>query len=150
MAVTKTLIKSKSTPGLKPSQVLSQVNDDLVLDNKTSMFATLFVGILNIRTGELVYTNAGHNTNTSLEAEGQLNTLLEQGAQKILVNFEKLDYISSAGLRVLLATTKQLRSAGGDLRICCPNKMVQEVFDISRFSTIFSVFGAEPEALADF
>ena len=90
------------------------------------------------------------DTNTSLEAEGQLNTLLEQGAQKVLVNLEKLDYISSAGLCVLLATTKQLRSGGNDLRICCPNEMVQEVFDISGFSTIFSVFKAEPEALEGF
>jgi len=44
------------------------------------------------------------DTNTAPEAENQINNLLASGAAKILVNFENLNYISSAGLRVLLAT----------------------------------------------
>jgi sigma-B regulation protein RsbU (phosphoserine phosphatase) len=61
MAVTKTLIKSKSTQRLSPGTVLSRVNDDLALDNKTCMFVTVFAGILDITTGEITYCNAGHN-----------------------------------------------------------------------------------------
>jgi anti-sigma B factor antagonist len=90
------------------------------------------------------------DTNTSPEAESQINDLIEAGAQKLLVNFEKLDYISSAGLRVLLATAKKLKPGGGDLKICCLNQTVQEVFDISGFSTILSVTSTEEEALGAF
>jgi anti-sigma B factor antagonist len=66
------------------------------------------------------------------------------------VNFEKLQYISSAGLRILLAAAKQLKAADGELRICDLNEVVKEVFDISGFSTIFKIFENETEALDSF
>ncbi len=49
------------------------------------------------------------DTNTAPDAEKHLNKLMEEGDRKILINLEKLDYISSAGLRVLLSTNKQLQ-----------------------------------------
>ena len=87
------------------------------------------------------------DTNTSPDAENEINGLIEAGAQKLLVNFENLDYISSAGLRILLATAKKLKVSQGDLKICCLNETVQEVFDISGFATILSVSKTEEEAL---
>ncbi len=93
----------------------------------------------------------GHlDTNTSPDVEAQFSQLLDQGVKKILVNFEKLEYISSSGLRALLTTAKQLESTDGSLRVCSLNENVQEVFDISGFSVIFSVFGSESEALDGF
>jgi sigma-B regulation protein RsbU (phosphoserine phosphatase) len=61
MAVTKTLIKTQAAHGLTPETVLTRVNEDLSQDNPSVMFVTLFLGILNIQTGELVYCNGGHN-----------------------------------------------------------------------------------------
>jgi len=90
------------------------------------------------------------DTGTSPEAENQINGLIDAGAQKLLVNFEQLEYISSAGLRVLLATAKKLKPSGGNLKICCLNQTVQEVFDISGFATILSVTASEEEALGAF
>lgn len=90
------------------------------------------------------------DTNTAPEAESLINGLIDAGIQKFLVNFEQLEYISSAGLRVLLATAKKLKPIDGDLKICCLNPTVQEVFDISGFSTILSVTSSEEEALSAF
>lgn len=90
------------------------------------------------------------DTQTSPDAQTQLTQLIEDGDKKILVNFEKLHYISSAGLRILLAAAKQLKTADGELRICDLNEVVKEVFDISGFSTIFKIFENEPEALDSF
>jgi len=90
------------------------------------------------------------DTQTSPDAQDQLTELIGNGERKILVNLEKLDYISSAGLRVLLAAAKQLKPDGGEVRICNLNDVVQEVFDISGFVTIFKVFGSEIEALDGF
>ena len=90
------------------------------------------------------------DTNTSPEAESKINELIDAGKQKLLVNFEQLNFISSAGLRVLLATVKKLNASGGDLRICSLNATVQEVFDISGFVTILSVKNTEEEALSSF
>ncbi len=83
------------------------------------------------------------DTQTSPDAQQQLTRLIEEGEKRFLVNFEKLDYISSAGLRVLLAAAKQLKGIDGELRICSLNEVVREVFDISGFTTIFKVFGSE-------
>ncbi len=90
------------------------------------------------------------DTQTSPDAQQQLTRLIEEGANRFLVNFEKLDYISSAGLRVLLAAAKRLKGIDGELRICNLNEIVGEVFDISGFTTIFKVFGSESEALDGF
>lgn len=90
------------------------------------------------------------DTGTSPDAQQRLTRLIEEGASRFLVNFEKLDYISSAGLRVLLSAAKQLKAIDGELRICSLNEVVREVFDISGFTTIFKVFGSESEALDGF
>lgn len=90
------------------------------------------------------------DTNTTPEAETALNQAVEQGASKILIDFKDLDFVSSAGLRILLATAKKLGTQGGALRVCSLNETVRDIFDISGFSTLLRVFDDEQEALADF
>ncbi len=70
MAITKTLIKSIAEYEHNPAKVLERVNNELSLDNESNMFVTVFCGILNIKTGEVSYTNAGHNA-PLLIREGQ-------------------------------------------------------------------------------
>ena len=108
---------------------------------------------MNITTGDregitVVSFEGNLDTNTAPDAQEHFDELADQGTAKILVDFTKLDYISSAGLRVLLATAKRLRGGGGNLRLCGLNEMVSEVFEISGFSTIFKVFPDEGAALA--
>ena len=90
------------------------------------------------------------DTNTAPQAQAQIDELIDGGSSKILINFDDLNYISSAGLRVLLATAKKLKAISGDLKICGLNQTVQEVFDISGFSSILSVVATEEDALAGF
>ena len=90
------------------------------------------------------------DTNTAPQAQEQIDQLIDGGSSRILINFNELNYISSAGLRVLLATAKKLKAASGDLKICGLNQTVQEVFDISGFSSILSVVATEEDALAGF
>ena len=90
------------------------------------------------------------DTNTTPDAEARISSLLDAGTNKLLISFEKIDYVSSAGLRLLLATAKRMKGSAGDLRICCLNATVQEVFDISGFASILSVSATEREALDAF
>ena len=90
------------------------------------------------------------DTQTSPDAQQQLTRLVEEGETKILVNLEKVDYISSAGLRVLLVVAKQLKTTDGELRICSLNEVVKEVFDISGFDMILPISASESEALEGF
>ncbi|MBF0201521.1 MAG: SpoIIE family protein phosphatase [Desulfamplus sp.] len=61
MVITKTLIKTYSETTMSASEIVTKINDVLSRENPNCMFVTLIVGILNIRTGELKYANAGHN-----------------------------------------------------------------------------------------
>ncbi len=61
MAVVKTLVKSMAEHERDPAKILQFTNNKLVEDNDNCMFVTLFCGILHVRTGELVYANAGHD-----------------------------------------------------------------------------------------
>ena len=90
------------------------------------------------------------DTNSSPEAQDYLNKAIDDGAARVIVSFDQVEFVSSAGLRVLLVTAKRLAGAGGNLRVCGLNETVSEVFEISGFSTILNVFASESEALSGF
>lgn len=96
---------------------------------------------------KVVMLNGKLDTNTTPAAESEINALLDGGASKLLINFEQLSYISSSGLRLLLATAKKLKASEGDLKVCSLNEMATEVFEVSGFSAILNVFANEQEAL---
>ena len=76
MAITMTLMKrASSQPGVTPARILRQVNATLSEDNANCMFVTLFIGILNLKTGELTFSNAGHNPPLILSADGECSWL---------------------------------------------------------------------------
>jgi sigma-B regulation protein RsbU (phosphoserine phosphatase) len=75
MAVTRTLIKARASDDTSTASILTRINDEISRDNKAYMFVTLFVGILDTVTGELVYTNAGHNPTYIRKANGNLERL---------------------------------------------------------------------------
>ena len=79
MAVTKTLIKATARVGLSPADILGHVNDQIARDNDQSMFVTVFFGILDLRNGEMVFTNAGHNPPLLLPTDGEPRYLPKAG-----------------------------------------------------------------------
>ena len=88
-----------------------------------------------------------HNFNV---AEMRIMELIHQGVRKILLDFGELEYINSAGLKILLMASKELKEVEGELRLCSPNKMVKEIFDYSGFYKIFNIFDDRDKALAGF
>ena len=80
------------------------------------------------------------DTTTSPEVMDQLSSLLEEGRKNVIIDLAKLDYISSSGLRVLLAISKKLKPLNGTLKICGLNEVVNEVFEISGFTMIFDIY----------
>ncbi|MEE8336067.1 MAG: STAS domain-containing protein [Candidatus Neomarinimicrobiota bacterium] len=102
------------------------------------------------QTGFIIFDLKGHlDTTTAPEVEVEISKKIGEGEKKIIVNLSDVDYISSSGLRVLLATLKELKKDGGILKIFGLNETVQEIFDISGFSVIFDLFKDEKEALKD-
>ncbi len=72
MAVAKTFVKLTAGDEFSPARILSFVNQELSRGNTSAMFVTLFLGILDIKTGKLVYSNGGHNPPYLLQASGDL------------------------------------------------------------------------------
>ena len=70
MAVTRTLVRSISDKEVSPAVIVSTLNKSLSLNNESSMFVTFFLGVLNLETGELRYSNAGHNPPVIIRKEG--------------------------------------------------------------------------------
>ncbi len=75
MAVTKTLIKTYAKEAITPEDILSHVNEELAEDNDACMFVTLFCGILNTKTGDIQYANAGHNPPLVVKKDGTVKWL---------------------------------------------------------------------------
>ena len=70
MAVTKTLFRATAGNGGTPGEILARLNTDICRDNESCMFVTFFCGILNIRTGQVDYSNGGHNPPYYLHRDG--------------------------------------------------------------------------------
>lgn len=74
--------------------------------------------------------------------------LVDQGLVKVIIDSTDLDYISSAGLRVILTTAKKAKAAGGGLTIACATVNVKEVLTVSGFDTIFGLHDTIEAAIA--
>jgi anti-anti-sigma factor len=98
----------------------------------------------------LVHLAGNLDTESADSAEQTLKGLIDGGTTRILVNLAGVEFVSSAGLRVLLVTAKRLRGTDGALRISNLNEMVNQVFEISGFTAILSVFPTEEAALEGF
>jgi anti-sigma B factor antagonist len=87
------------------------------------------------------------DSNTSPELEENIIQTLENGTNNIILNFENLEYISSAGLRVILKTTKDLKAKKGKLLLCSMQDYVREVFEIAGFDTFLPIAASLDDAL---
>ncbi|MEM9405604.1 MAG: STAS domain-containing protein [Acidobacteriota bacterium] len=87
------------------------------------------------------------DTNTSRPFEDRINEILGEGESKFVIDCRELEYVSSAGLRVLLMLARKLQGKGGALVLCSLSDSVREVLDISGFSRIFTIEASQAEAL---
>ncbi|MCZ3366366.1 MULTISPECIES: STAS domain-containing protein [Methanobacterium] len=86
----------------------------------------------------------------STELEKCINKVIGDGCINLLLNFQRVDYISSSGLRVVLSSLKQLKKSGGKIILSNLHPYVMEVFEISGFKQIFEIYESEEEALKSF
>ncbi|MBR3741766.1 MAG: STAS domain-containing protein [Clostridia bacterium] len=92
----------------------------------------------NLNGTELVIALEGRlDTTTSPELEAELKTCLDS-ADSLIFDLEKLDYISSAGLRVLLSAQKIMSRKGG-MKVIHVNEIVAEVFEVTGFADILTI-----------
>ena len=91
MAVAKTLIKAAVAGGLGPGDALRRVNEELAEENEACMFVTVFLGIIDLRTGGIEYANGGHNRPFVLPKQGEI-AVLPPSNGAVVGALEGLDY----------------------------------------------------------
>ncbi len=85
---------------------------------------------------------------TSKEAEAKLMESAGGSSRRILCDFSNTDYISSAGLRVMLSTVKKLQKNGGKMVLSSMKPFVYSVFEMAGFTQIFEICETKAQALA--
>lgn len=79
--------------------------------------------------------------------EEKVLAMIDGGDTRFVIDLARLDYVSSAGLRVFLVASKRLVPAGGKVVLCSLQEPVRQVFDIVGFYSVFSIVNSTDEAL---
>jgi anti-sigma B factor antagonist len=88
------------------------------------------------------------DTSTSGDAYDEMVGIAKSGVTKVVLNLDKMEYVSSAGLRVILTAAKLLKSSKGEMKICHANGVVKEVLETSGFNHIIDIYDEEKDAIA--
>jgi anti-anti-sigma factor len=88
------------------------------------------------------------DSGTGSAFEKDLLARIDGGARKLLLEFSQLQFISSAGLRVVLIAVKRMKASGGRMALCSLNRQIGEVFEISGFSSVPDIFPSHDDAVA--
>ncbi|MGD0780309.1 MAG: STAS domain-containing protein [Dehalococcoidales bacterium] len=99
---------------------------------------------------DIVYLVGRLDAYAANDVEKKINAATEKTPACLVVGMERLEYISSSGLRVLLAALKKVRKQQGDIRLTGLQPYVKEVFDISGFTQLFKMFEKEDDAIKSF
>jgi anti-sigma B factor antagonist len=84
------------------------------------------------------------------DVEQELVSLISGGSCRLVTALAEVTFISSAGLRSLVAALKQAKREKGDLRLAEMGAKVKEVFEITGLSTVFSIYATAEEAIRSF
>lgn len=79
------------------------------------------------------------DADSSMEAEKVVKDALGGEANRLLFNLGELEYLSSAGLRVLLSAAKEMRRRNGKIVLCALNEFVKEIFEVSGFQSLIPI-----------
>lgn len=90
------------------------------------------------------------DAHTAPTLENNFTSLIEDQQYKIVVNFEELAYISSAGLGVFMAYIEKIRDNNGDIKLANMNDKVFNIFDLLGFPLLYEIFKTENEAVNKF
>ncbi len=90
------------------------------------------------------------DAHTAPKFEEIIQSELDQGCVRIIVDCQKLTYISSAGLGVFMGFVEEVRERDGDIKICGLEPKVKQIFDILHFETIYDILTDIPTTIRRF
>ncbi len=98
----------------------------------------------------VVYLKGYLDAHTAPALENTFSNLIDKGRYSIVVNFNDLAYISSAGLGVFMAFIEKIRDNKGDIKLSAMTDKVYNIFDLLGFPLLYEIFKTEDEAVNKF
>lgn len=98
----------------------------------------------------ILYIKGRLDAVSSPTAEHHVFDHINNGIYKIVLNFSNVDYLSSAGMRMLLSVTKKLKTLSGKLVVCAVRTHVMDVLKMSGFDHVLDMAKTEDDALRHF
>jgi anti-sigma B factor antagonist len=96
----------------------------------------------------IIYIDGDLTTNSSPKVETEFKDILDGTAKNVIINVERVNFIASTGLRIILALGKRLNKEGFKLTVCSMNSSTKSVFEMSGFTRVFPIFDNEEKAVA--
>lgn len=106
--------------------------------------------ISEMRRVTLVEVSGRVDSSNAVQLGETLNSQIDAGRLQLVVDLSGVEYMSSAGLREMVAALKKVRNLNGDMRIATPSERVKEVLDLAGLSAIFQIFPTQVEAVGSF
>lgn len=101
--------------------------------------------------GKLIFRLSGRlDATSSPNLESKVTEQIESGHKNLVLDFGNVEYLSSAGMRLLLSATRRLANNGGKLCICTVDDEVMEIIKVAGFERILNIYSTEKEALSSF
>ena len=79
-----------------------------------------------------------------------LRTIMHEGVHNFIVNMEKVNWVNSTGLGILISGYTTVKRAGGELKLMKVTERIENIFIVSKLSTVFHAYATEEEALRSF
>lgn len=98
----------------------------------------------------ILYIKGYLDAHTAPKLEQEFKSLIDEQKYKIVVNFNELSYISSAGLGVFMGFIEIIREHSGDIKLTNMNSKIFRVFDLLGFPTLYDILETEDEAIKKF
>jgi len=108
------------------------------------------ISITEMNRVDLVTVSGRIDSSNATQLGERLNEQIDSGSVNLVVDLANVEYMSSAGLRELVAALKRVKKDGGDLRLSSPSDRVREVLDLAGLSTIFEIYDDQVAAVGSF
>ena len=99
---------------------------------------------------EIVHIGGRVDSSNAPEMQERLNALIKRGRYNLVLNMKDVSFVSSAGLRTLLATLQACKKQGGDVRLSEVSDQVARVLELTSFDIHFKCFASDTEAVGSF
>jgi anti-sigma B factor antagonist len=99
---------------------------------------------------DLISVSGRVDSSTAPQLGEALNAQIDSGTSNLVLDLAGVEYLSSAGLREMVAALKKVKQNGGDLRLCTPSDRVMEVLDLAGLDSIFQIFDDQVTAVGSF